>query len=74
MSNFFLTLIWIVCCIMILLVFIQSMRDLLMSEDTKKWFYSTRIGAWVCNRRNKVKILTDEEYYQMWNGKTVEGE
>lgn len=74
MSNFFLTLIWIVCCIMILLVFTQSMRDLLMSEDTKKWFYSTRIGAWFCNRRNKVEILTDEEYMKLWNGKTVEGE
>ena len=74
MNNFFPTFVWILCCLLGLLVFIQAMGDILNNKDTRMWFYSTRIGAWFCNRRNKVEILTDEEYMKLWNGKTVEGE
>ena len=74
MSTIFLYLVLAVIAIAAVLVFIQTMRDFLLSEDTKKWFYSTKIGAKYCNRKNKVEILTDEQFHMLWSGKIVEAE
>lgn len=36
------------------------------------WIKSTKWWMDRNNRRNKVEILTEEEYFLLWNGKTVE--
>ena len=36
------------------------------------WFKTTKLGMNICNRLNGVEILTEEEYFNLWNGKTVE--
>lgn len=44
-------------------------------QDMKKlvnWIKSTKWWMNRNNRKNKVEILTEEEYFLLWNGKVVE--
>ena len=36
------------------------------------WFKTTKMWMNISNRLNGVEILTEEEYFNLWNGKTVE--
>ena len=36
------------------------------------WIKSTKWWMNRNNRKNKVEVLTEEEYFLLWNGKTVE--
>ena len=36
------------------------------------WFKTTKMWMNIRNRLNGVEILTEEEYFNLWNGKTVE--
>ena len=43
--------------------------------DMKKiitWFKTTKMWMNISNRLNGVEILTEEEYFNLWNGKIVE--
>ena len=43
--------------------------------DMKKiitWFKTTKMWMNISNRLNGVEILTEEEYFNLWNGKVVE--
>ena len=45
------------------------------NRDMKKlidWIKSTKWWMNRNNRKNKVEILTEEEYFLLWNGKVVE--
>lgn len=45
------------------------------NRDMKKlidWIKSTKWWMDRNNRKNKVEILTEEEYFLLWNGKVVE--
>ena len=36
------------------------------------WFKTTKMWMNISNRLNSVEILTEEEYFNLWNGKIVE--
>ena len=36
------------------------------------WFKTTKMWMNISNRLNGVEILTEEEYFNLWNGKIVE--
>ena len=45
------------------------------NRDMKKivaWFKTTKMWMNINNRLNGVEILTEEEYFNLWNGKIVE--
>jgi len=42
------------------------MKKLIDWIKTTKWWMNRN------NRKNKVEILTEEEYFLLWNGKVVE--
>lgn len=69
MTNIFLYIVLAVIVAATLVVSVQSVRDLV--TDTA-WFRRTKFGMNYHNRLNKVEILTEEEYFLLWNGKTVE--
>ena len=71
MTTLFPTLLAAICGIVALVIFIQCVRDLVIDSS---WFHSTKCGMNYHNRKNKVEILTEEEYHLLWSGKTVEAE
>ena len=54
--------------IMAILIFIQTLMDLWTDIGNDVWngmkskFKTTRVGMWINNRKNRVKILSEYEY------------
>ena len=69
MEYLFIYILLAVIVIATLSIAFGCIRDLV--TDTK-WFRSTKMGMNYHNRLNKVEILTEEEYFLLWNGKVVE--
>lgn len=70
-----LTLIFILLFVLALFIFLQVNAELWdeigrdLYNDTKKdvtkWYKGTRLFMWCNNRKNKVKILSEEEYLNL---------
>ena len=71
MTNIFLYIVLAVIVAAAIMVSVQSVRDLM--TDTA-WFRGTKFGMNYHNRLNKVEILTEEQYMNVWSGKSVEAE
>ena len=71
MEYFFIYILLAVLAFATITVSFVCIRDLVV--DTR-WFRSTKMGMNYHNRLNKVEILTEEEYMNLWTGRTVEME
>ena len=79
MSSIFLYLVLAVIAIVTISIFIQSVRDLYdqrmeVLDDIMELFKGTRLHMNYKNWRNKVEVLTKEEYMNIWSGKTIDVE
>ena len=79
MEQIFIYLILAVIAIVTISIFIQSVRDLYdqrmeVLDDIMELFKGTKLHMNYKNRRNKVEIISKDEYMSIWSGKTVEME
>jgi len=72
MEFIFSIIIEVIIFLFALAIFIQCSRDLLCDPETIQMLKSTRIGGWINNRRNKVKVISEEEYNRLWSGKNID--
>ena len=55
------------CCI-----FVVEKENNIDMKKIITWFKTTKMWMNISNRLNGVEILTEEEYFNLWNGKIVE--
>ena len=55
------------CCI-----FVVEKENNINMKKIITWFKTTKMWMNISNRLNGVEILTEEEYFNLWNGKIVE--
>jgi hypothetical protein len=55
------------CCI-----FVVEKENNIDMKKIITWFKTTKMWMNISNHLNGVEILTEEEYFNLWNGKIVE--
>ena len=71
MEYIFIYALLLIIAVTVVTISFESVRDLVVDTE---WFRSTKMGMNYHNRLNKVEILTEEEYMNLWSGKNVEVE
>ena len=71
MEYIFIYALLLIIAVTVVAISFESVRDLVVDTE---WFRSTKMGMNYHNRLNKVEILTEEEYMNLWSGKNVEVE
>jgi hypothetical protein len=63
-TSIFFAILGIIFFLVAIAIFIQSSTDLWISmkPEIKNWLRGTRLEMWYSNHKNKVKILTKDEY------------
>jgi len=68
-ETIFWTILGLGAFFIVMLIFIQSNVELWMTmkPEINRWFKTTRLGMYYNNRKNGVKILSEEEYNKYVN-------